>query len=255
MMTARKTLLTIFSALVLAAPALPAAAQSIPADTGQQILQELRAIRELLEAQQRNTAQRPPAPQAAPNDRVSLPFDRGGYSMGRPDAALVMVEYTDYDCPFCRQFHLTAFEQIRRNYVDSGKVLYVSRDFPLEMHKNAPRAAAAGRCAAEQGKFWELRHTMLANAGKLNAEQILGYARDLKLDLAKFRPCLQSGRFKDSIEADMAEGRSVGVSGTPSFIIGRLANGRLEGIRMVGAMPYINFAQKLDEMLRSAGAN
>jgi len=252
MMTIRRIFLASFSVLLLA-PALPAAAQA-PGDVNQQILQELRAIRGLLEAQGRNAAPQPGAPQAAPDDRVSLPFDRGGYSLGKTTAPLVMVEYTDYECPFCRQFHLNTFEQIRRNYIDSGKVLYVSRDFPLDMHKNAPRAAAAGRCAAEQNKFWELRHVMIANADKLGAEQITGYAKELKLDLGKFRPCMASNRFKQSIDEDMQEGRSIGISGTPSFVIGRLVDGKLEGVRMVGAMPYINFAQKLDQALAQASA-
>jgi len=247
MTSIRRIFLAGFSALLLAA-ALPVQAQG---DVNQQILQELRAIRELLQAQGRNAG--PGAPQQAPDDRVSLPFDRGGYSLGKSNAPLVMVEYTDYECPFCRQFHMNTFDQIRRTYVDSGKVMYVSRDFPLDMHKNAPRAAVAGRCAAEQGKFWELRHAMIANADKLGAEQIVGYAKELKLDIAKFRPCMLSNRFKKSIDEDMDEGRSIGIGGTPSFVIGRMVNGKLEGVRMVGAMPYINFAAKLDEML-AAGA-
>jgi protein-disulfide isomerase len=250
MTTIRKFFLAGLSALLLAA-ALPVAAQA-PGDVNQQILQERRAIRELLEGQRRDMLRAPAAPQA-PDDRVSLPFDRGGYSLGKSNAPLVMVEYTDYECPFCRQFHMNTFDQIRRTYIDSGKVMYVSRDFPLDMHKNAPRAAVAGRCAAEQGKFWELRHAMIANADKLGAEQIVGYAKELKLDVAKFRPCMLSNRFKKSIDEDMDEGRSVGISGTPSFVIGRMVNGKLEGVRMVGAMPYINFAAKLDEML-AAGA-
>ncbi len=252
MTTIRKIFLAGFCALLLAA-ALPAAAQQAQGDVNQQILQELRAIRELLEGQRRDILRPAAAPQA-PDDRVSLPFDRGGYSLGKSNAPLVMVEYTDYECPFCRQYHLNTFEQVRRNYVDTGKVMYVSRDFPLDMHKNAPRAAAAGRCAAEQNKFWELRHAMIANADKLGAEQIVGYAKELKLDIGKFRPCMLSNRFKQSIEEDMEEGRSVGISGTPSFVIGRMVNGKLEGVRMVGAMPYINFAQKLDQMLAQAGA-
>jgi protein-disulfide isomerase len=160
-----------------------------------------------------------------------------------------MVEYTDYECPFCRQFHLDSFEQIRRNYVDTGKIRYVSRDFPLDFHRNARPAAAAARCAAEQGKFWELRHALIVNASKLEAEQIAGYAKEQKLDLARFEACMKSGRQQAAIEADMEEGRKAGVSGTPSFVIGRVVNGRLEGERIVGAQPYMAFAAKLDAML------
>lgn len=244
---------TALAALLLGGAALPARAQAIAGDSGQQILQELRAIRQLLEAQQRNAA--PRAAQAAADDKVSMAFQAGSQALGRADAPLVMVEYTDYECPFCRQFHLGSFEQIKKSYIDSGKLRYVSRDFPLEMHPNALRAAVAGRCGAEQEKFWELRHSMIVNAGQLKPDHILGYAKNLKLDVGKFRGCMESGRLLDAVESDMAEGRAAGVSGTPTFVIGRLANGRLEGVRMVGAMPYMVFAAKLDEMLAAAKAN
>ena len=240
------------AALLLGLPSLPAGAQAIPADTAQQILQELRAIRQMLEAQPRNA---PARPAAAADERVSLAFQPGALTLGREDAPLLMVEFTDYECPFCRQFHLTSFEQIRRNYIDKGKIRYVSRDFPLDFHKNALRAAVAGRCGAEQGKFWELRHSMIANASKLQPEDILGYAGKLSLDGGKFRSCMESGRLLDAVEADMSEGRTAGVSGTPTFLIGRLANGRLDGIRIVGAQPYIVFAAKIDQLLGAAGAN
>jgi len=242
----RRAVVAAVLAAVLGAPALPAAAQAIPADTAQQILQELRSIRSLLETRQREAA----APAAPPSDRVAVPFTKPGFSLGRADAPLVMVEYTDYECPFCRQYHLNTFDQIQRNYVDTGKVRYVSRDFPLEMHKNAPRAAAAARCAAEQGKFWELRHSMISNASKLEVDHLAGYAKELKMDVRGFAACMQSGRHNAAVEADMAEGRNAGISGTPTFVIGRLVNGRLEGIRMVGAMPYMMFAAKLDELLK-----
>jgi protein-disulfide isomerase len=246
-----RSLLPAAAALLLCLPALPARAQAIPPDTAQQILQELRAIRQLLEAQPRNAPARP----AAADERVSMAFQPGALALGRANAPLVMVEFTDYECPFCRQFHLTSFEQIKKNYIDAGKLRYVSRDFPLDFHKNALRAAVAGRCGAEQGKFWELRHSMIANASKLQPEDILGYAKGLALDAGKFRSCMESGRLLAAVEADMDEGRAAGVSGTPTFLIGRLANGRLEGVRLVGAQPYIVFAAKLDQMLGAAGAN
>jgi len=254
-MIKRGIALTALAAVLLGGPALPARAQAIPADTGQQILQELRAIRQLLEAQQRNAAPRAPAPQAAADDKVSMAFQAGGQSLGRADAPLVMVEYTDYECPFCRQFHLGSFEQIKKNYIDSGKLRYVSRDFPLDFHQNALRAAVAGRCGAEQGKFWELRHSMIVNASQLKPDHILDYAKNLKLDVGKFRSCMESGRLLDAVESDMQEGRAAGVSGTPTFVIGRVANGRLEGVRVVGAMPYMVFAARLDAMLAPVGAN
>jgi predicted DsbA family dithiol-disulfide isomerase len=94
-----------------------------------------------------------------------------------------------------------------------------------------------------------LRHTLIVNASKLGPEQVVGYAKEEKLDVAGFESCLKSGRHLAAIEADMAEGRSAGVSGTPSFVIGRVVNGRLEGERVVGAQPYMAFAAKLDALL------
>jgi len=256
--TSRSVLLATAFAAALALPAMPAVAQAAQEDTGRQILQELRAIRSLLEGLQRDLEAPPPQaaptalPARPPNDRVAIPFTPKGFSLGRADAPLVMVEYTDYECPFCRQFHVDSFEQIKRNYVDTGKLRYVSRDFPLDFHRNAQRAAAAARCAAEQGKFWELRHSLIVNSSKLEAEQIAGYAKEQKLDVTGFQSCLNSGRHHAAIEADIDEGRSAGVTGTPSFVIGRIVNGRLEGERIVGAMPYMAFAAKLDALVNRA---
>jgi len=262
----RGILLAAACGATLALTALPAGAQAPADDTNKQILQELRAIRGLLEGLQRDLEATPPAPAAqrnapapvpapAPNDRVAYPFTPKGFTLGRADAPLVMVEYTDYECPFCRQFHIDSFEQIRRNYIDTGKLRYVSRDFPLDFHRNAQPAAMAARCAAEQNKFWELRHTMIVNASKLGPEQVMGYAKEQKLDMGKFQSCLKSGRHQAAVEADMAEGRSAGVSGTPSFVIGRMVNDRLEGVRVVGAQPYMAFAQKLDQLLQRKDAD
>jgi protein-disulfide isomerase len=237
-------------ATALALPGLPALAQALAPDTAKEILQELRAIRGLLERQQAGApaAAAPAGP--PPSERVSVPFGKQNFALGRADAPLVMVEYTDYECPFCRAYHVNTFDQLRRDYIDTGKLRYVSRDFPLEMHRNAPRAAAAARCGADQGKFWELRHTLIVNANKLEAAQLPAYALEQKLDLAKFTACLKSGRHDKAIEADMAEGRNAGISGTPTFVIGRVVKGQLEGVRLVGAQPYGAFQAKLDELLK-----
>jgi protein-disulfide isomerase len=245
----RKRFLVIAAALLFAAG--PAAAQGITERQADEILKELRTIRQMLERQQA-PAQRPA--QAPAEEKVSISFAPGGYSLGRPDAPLVIVEYTDYQCPFCRQFHVTAFDQIKRNYVDTGRVRYVSRDFPLDFHENARRAAMAARCAGEQGRFWELRHVMIVNASQLKAENILGYAQDLKLAMQPFRECLDSERHRAAVDRDMAEGQGAGVSGTPSFVLGRLVEGRLQGVRLVGALPYQTFASRLDELLKQSPA-
>ena len=171
-------LLRTLTALAVAATLLGgvtlARAQGITSEQAQQILDELKAIRKTLETRPAAPAQ--PAAQAPVDDKVSMAFAPGGLSVGKENAPLVLVEYTDYQCPFCQRYHNDSFAQIKANFIDTGKVRYVSRDFPLPFHENARRGATAGRCAAEQGKFWELRHTMIVNANQLQADKLGGYA-------------------------------------------------------------------------------
>jgi protein-disulfide isomerase len=225
------------AAVALLAGMPQAHAQGVTSDQAQQILDELKAIRKALEQGGQGAGQGMPMPTPAPDDKVSLAFVSGGFSIGKADAAVVLVEYTDYQCPFCQQFHNTAYEQIKANYIDTGKIRFVSRDFPLDFHENARRAAAAARCAAEQGKFWELRAVMLVNASQLQPDKLATYAANLKLDVSKLQSCIASEKYKAAIDKDVAEGVAVGVNGTPSFVLGRLRNGKLDGVRLVGALP------------------
>src|SRR3954470_12835273 len=146
--------------VVLLAPA--PFAQSTPAGTAtaqqpptiqqqnEEMIKELRAIRQLLE---RLTQPQPSAPAQPTSAKI---VDLKGYALGKPDAPLTMVEFTDLQCPFCRQFHVTSFEQLKKEYIDTGKLRYFSRDFPLEsLHPFAMQAARAAKCAADEGKFWE----------------------------------------------------------------------------------------------------
>jgi protein-disulfide isomerase len=233
--------------LALLTAASPVLADGITSQQADQIISELKQIRQTLEKMQ--------SPQAAPapDDKVSYKLAPGGFSMGDAKAPLVMVEYTDFQCPFCQQFHNTAFAQIKANYIDTGKIRFVSRDFPLEFHENARRAATAGRCAAEQGKFWEMRHVMIVNAAQLKPENLASYAGQVKMDVPKFKTCLDSDKFKAQIDQDIAEGGVAGVQGTPSFVIGKLDHDKLEGVRVVGAMPYAQFDAKIQEMLEKVG--
>ena len=202
----------------------------------EQILGELSQIRQLVE-------------KTAPAERVTLSSVAGDF-LGRADAPLTMVEFTDLQCPFCRQFHATAFAQIKRDYIDTGKLRYISRDFPLDtIHPLAIAALRADRCAGEQGKFWEMRHAILGN-GKLKSDSFAGYAKDLTLDVARFNACVgDTARLDARWQSDRAEGVSVGVTGTPAFVIGRSTARGLEGIRLAGAKPYSVFDAALKDLL------
>lgn len=231
----------------------PAAAQLPPTPPGgsppsiqqqnEEIIKELRTIRALLEGVIRPAA--PPRPTTGKVNNLQ------GYSLGRADAPLTMVEFTDLQCPYCRQFAITSFDEIKKNWIDTGKLRYISRDFPLDaIHPQAMPAARAARCAGEQGKFWELRLAMVRNANVLSAEFINKTAAGLKLDTAAFAACTASTKYDAAIQAELQEGVKLGIEGTPTFVIGRTTPTGIEGPMLVGALPYSQFDAKLKELLK-----
>jgi protein-disulfide isomerase len=186
-----------------------------------------------------------------PNVRVA---NLTGYSLGRPDAPLTMIEFTDLQCPFCRLFHVTAFDQLKINYIDTGMLRFISRDIPVEAaHPLAMRGAVAARCAGYQGKFWEMRDTVLVNNTHLTADIFATFAEALKLDGAAFAACLANpGRALSDIQSDVADAKSVGVFATPSFLFGRASTNGLEGPLMSGAPTYQVLDRKLKQLLAAA---
>lgn len=226
-----------------------AAEPGITSAQADQILTELRKIRQLLEkgipAPQSGTAS-PVAPGA---EKVSVAI-RDSNALGRDDAPLTLVEFADFQCPFCRSFHADTFEKIKKNFVDAGKLRYVSRDLPLPMHDRAPQAASAARCAGEQHHFWEVRHLLIVNQEKLGRDDLVDYARQLNLNLPAFTACIDAKRYDAVVQQDAADAAEIGVVGTPTFIIGRtFQKGRFEGIKIVGAQPYSVFEAKIRELL------
>jgi len=172
-----------------------------------------------------------------------------GYSIGRSDAPITVVEFTDLQCSFCSRFHATSFPRIKAEYIDKGLVRFITRDFPLDMHQHAELAARASLCAGEQNHFWDVRTTLLTNSDKLTPAFITSTAEAAKLDMSVFRACVDSARAKEKVQRDLAEGRGVGVEGTPTFIVGRTENQGVNGVRMVGAMPFEVFDAKFKELL------
>ena len=225
-----------------------AGADGITSDQARQILTELRAIRKALE-------QRPASvplsdqPKATASDKINMNFRPSVLTIGKENAPLVLIEYADYQCPFCQQFHRTAYQQIKAIYIDTGKLRFVNRDVPLGIHDNARRGATAGRCAAEQGKYWQLRDAMIVNANQLQADRITGYAVDLSMNLNTFKDCVDADKYRADIDLDITEAEAAGITGTPSFILGRVRNGKLTGVRIIGAIPYTQFDAKIQEML------
>ena len=169
--------------------------------------------------------------------------------LGSKEAPLTIVEYTDFECPYCNQFFENAFPELKKNYIDTGKVRFVSMDLPLEMHRNAFTAAEAGRCGGEQGKFWAMHDKMQGNPNHLEMIDLVQYAQDSGLSVSTFKECLDSHRYRDEIQRDARDAEIKGARGTPAFVIGKSTPTGVEGEIAIGAKSY----DVLDGMLRRLG--
>ena len=162
--------------------------------------------------------------------------------LGNKDAPVTIVSFEDYQCPYCGRAFQQTFPLLKKDYVDTGKVKMVFRDYPLPFHPNAEPAAEASECAHEQGKFWEFHDGLFNNQESLGTEFYMKLAGDLKLDTAKFKQCIESGKYKQEVQDDFSYGSQVGVSGTPTFFV--------NGIMLVGAQPYQAFQQVIEAELK-----
>lgn len=173
--------------------------------------------------------------------------------LGRADAPVTMIEFSDYECTFCQQYHAVAFEAIKRDFIDSGKLRYVVRDFPLPTHRQAIVAARAVRCAGEQGRYWEMRSTVFKTTDLLDTDMLVELGRGLKLDEASLRACITSERHDAGIRKDMADAAAAGVNATPSFVLGRSVGEGVTGKRFAGAQPYAAYAERINALLEEPG--
>lgn len=194
------------------------------------------------------TAQEPQAPPT----NIKLDLDDDGALKGSEDAELTIYEFSDFECPFCGRFYSQTLPQIISDYIDTGKVNLVYKDFPLPFHPSATKAAIASECAEEQGKFWEMHDKLFENQQSwgnqgpaVSVPLFKQYAKDLSLDSTKFDSCLDTDKYAKEVQEDTAEGGQY-VSGTPSFFIGNKKNGYT---LLVGAQPFPAFQQAIDEKL------
>jgi protein-disulfide isomerase len=184
-----------------------------------------------------SAAAAPSAPSAPIEVDVSADDDP---SIGPADAPVTIIEFSDFQCPYCTRFRDETLDQILDTYGD--EVRFVYRDFPLtSMHQYSLGAAVAAECADDQGMFWEMHDMIFANQSALDSESLRGYAEDLGLDMDAFDDCVADDSTRDEVLADLADGQSYGVQGTPSFFI----NGQL----LVGAQPFTAFQNIIDQEL------
>ncbi|MCI0394088.1 MAG: DsbA family protein [Chloroflexi bacterium] len=190
--------------------------------------------------------QQQPAQPQQPAGPVDVPIG-DAYVLGDPDAPVTIVEYTDYQCPYCVRHFNETYPQIMTEYVEQGLVRYVFKDFPLtSIHPQAAKAAEAARCARDQEAFLEMHDMLFARqqewGGKGNAPEIfIGFAETLELDVEVFSQCLNSNKHQAGVTADLQEGINLGITGTPGFFL----NGNL----VSGALPFGQFQQAIDQLL------
>jgi protein-disulfide isomerase len=169
----------------------------------------------------------------------------GAAVKGEKNAPVTIVEFSDFECPFCGRYSTTTYPEIMKKYVDTGKVKYVFRNFPLPMHANAAGAANAAACVRDQGgdkMFFEYHDILFANQSDLSVPKLKEYASKLAIDQQKFAACVDGNQFADAITKDFTQGGEYGVRGTPAFFI--------NGMPLSGAQPIEAFTAAIDEALK-----
>ncbi|HUL71729.1 MAG TPA: thioredoxin domain-containing protein [Vicinamibacterales bacterium] len=170
---------------------------------------------------------------------------------GSPKAKVAVIEFSDFQCPYCGKFAREIQPELEKRYVEPGKVRWLFRHFPLEqIHPFAMKAALAAICADQQGQFWAMHNALFARQAQLDEASVRERARNLKLDAKRFDTCLQNP-VTAQVRADTLEGNALSVSGTPTFFIGTVQpDGRVKVVqRLTGARPADQFAKVLDEVL------
>ena len=176
--------------------------------------------------------------------------------IGNPDAPITIIEFSDFQCPFCARFHVETLPSIMNEYIDKGQVKLVFRDFPIQsIHPNALPASVASECANEQGKFKEMHDKLFENQKEWSNQSLdnvmivfTQYSLDIGLEEEKFDTCLKNGKYVEEIQKDLDDGRNYGITGTPGFFIG---NDQIGFIELKGAQPFENFKKVIDTQLQN----
>ncbi|MBI4176604.1 MAG: DsbA family protein [Candidatus Aenigmarchaeota archaeon] len=163
-------------------------------------------------------------------------------ALGPANAKVTVIEFSDFQCPFCKRFFDQTLGQIKSDYVETGKIRFAYRDFPLDsIHPNARPAAMAAECANEQGKFWEFHDKIFQNQQSMSTESYKQWAAELGLDAGQFNSCVDSNKYAQEVEKDFQDGVAAGVSGTPTVFV--------NGQKIVGAQPFEAFQAAIEQAL------
>jgi protein-disulfide isomerase len=215
---------------------------SAPQAEQQQIITRLDELKQLLQ----------PNRQPAPNV-TSISVRSGETFRGDSGARVAIIEYADFECPYCGEFERETFPQILSDYIATGKLKYFYRDLPLPMHARAMPAARAARCAGEQGKYWEMHDSLFARQEALSTPALLDRAQTLGLDTAKFTECQSSQKYVDDIQNSMSEAQQMRIDGTPTFFVGVVEPSGDVTVkkRLQGTAPFDVFKTAIDALLAS----
>jgi protein-disulfide isomerase len=237
-----KTTITTAILIVLVLAVAPACGQTAEIEA---LRRELAAVKEDL-ANLRATLGRP-------RPIVEL---AGAPQKGNADTLVALVEFSDYECPFCIRHFRETMPLIEKNYIATGKILYVFRDYPIDqLHPQAVKAHEAARCGAEQDKYWPMHTSLFGTPDKHSVEGLESTAQKAGLDLTKFRECIASGRTTEGIRKTAEAATSFGAQGTPAFFIGLIdkSTNTVKVIRALsGALPFTQFAQAIEAVIAQA---
>lgn len=189
----------------------------------------------------------------APQEQVTITADDDPV-LGSADASIVIIEFSDFQCPFCAKFHAETLPLLKENYIDTGKVKLVYRDFPIQnIHPNAMAAAVAAECADEQGMFWDYHDILFEDMDQWKdlsvgaaLDQFKAYASDLGTDRNMFDECMDTGKYINEVASDYTDGVAYGITGTPAFFLG---NDQIGYHQMSGAKPYDEFQFVIEQLL------
>lgn len=210
---------------------------------GDAILTELREIKQLLAKQAAA-----PAPANTPTHTLNVK-GAAAHVLGKADAPVTLVAFTDFQCPYCARFEATTFPELKRKYIDTGKLRYVLRDVPLDFHPLAINAAQSVRCAGDQNRYWEMKDVVFKNQAKIDVDSLASYAHSLGLNDEQYRSCMTTHKYEADISADRAYAQSLGITGTPSFVVGKQVGGEVQGSLIVGAQSAGVFEDAIEKAL------
>jgi protein-disulfide isomerase len=189
----------------------------------------------------------------SPDNPISL---TGAKIRGSASAKVMLLEFSDYQCPFCGRHFRETMPQIEKTYIETGKIKYAFKDFPIEsLHRQAVKAHEAANCAADQDKYWPMHARLFMNPNPLGPEELKAHAAAVGVNLGTYQQCVDSGRHVQTVQQSINDAVSFGVTGTPAFFVGVVApDGKsLKPSRFIsGAHPFTRFKQEIDALLSSS---